>query len=111
MLAHYHEDVEFDLSRSPFRGLLPKHVVHGHDGLRAFFRERYEAWQSVHDECVSLTSAGDRVISEVVSGGRGRASGLEADLTHYAVWTVRCGKVARTAWVTTREEALEAARV
>jgi ketosteroid isomerase-like protein len=109
VLAAYDEEVEFDLTRSPFRDLLPKHVVRGHDGLRAFFRERHEAWESLVDELVEVTEAGDRVITDVVTRGRGRASGIEAELIHYAVWEIRGGKVVRTQWFTTRSEALTAA--
>lgn len=109
VLAAYREDVEFDLTRSPFRDFLPRHVVYGHDGLRAFFRERLESWDSMEDECVDLSGVGDRVIAEVVTRGRGRTSGIAAELTHYAVWTICDGKVARVVWCSTQEEASEAA--
>jgi ketosteroid isomerase-like protein len=109
VLAAYDEDIVFDLSRSPFREFLPKHIVRGHDGLRAFFGERHEAWESLVDECVDLIDAGDRVISNVITHGRGRASGIETGRSHYGVWTIRGGKVIRTQWFGTRDEALEAA--
>ena len=109
VLAAYDEDVEYDLARSPFRNVLPKHIVRGHDGLRAFFRERQESWESVVDECADLIDLGDRVISEVVTHGRGRASGIDAEMKHYGVWTIHDGKVTRVEWFQRRDEALEAA--
>ena len=109
VLATYDEDVEWDLSNSPFRNVLPKHIVRGRDGLRAFFRERRETWKSIRDECADLIDAGDRVISEVVTHGRGRASEIEAEMKHYGVWTIRDGKVIRVEWFRQRAEALEAA--
>ena len=58
VLAAYDENVEFDLSRSPFREFFPKHVVHGHEGLRAFFRERHEDWDWWEDECLGFARSG-----------------------------------------------------
>ena len=109
VLAAYDDNVEWDLSSSPFRNVLPKHVVRGRDGLRAFFRERQESWESVVDECADLIDAGDRVISEVVTHGRGRKSGIEAEMKHYGVWTIRDGRVIRVEWFRERADALEAA--
>ena len=72
-------------------------------------RDRYEAWESIEDECEELIDGGDHVVSVVNSRGRGRASGVEVELTHAAVWTIGQGKVVRVAWFGTREQALEAA--
>ena len=108
-LAAYDEHVEFDLSRSPFREFLPKHVVHGHEGLRAFFRERHEAWDWLRDECLSTREIGDRVVTEVVTRGQGRASGIETERRHYGVWSIRDGLVIRAEFFGSESEALEAA--
>jgi ketosteroid isomerase-like protein len=109
VLAAYDENVEFDLSRSPFREFFPKHVVHGHEGLRAFFRERHEAWDWMQDECLSIREVGDRVVTEVVTRGQGRTSGIETELSHYGVWSIRDGLVIRTEFFASESEALEAA--
>lgn len=109
VLAAYDENVEFDLSRSPFREFLPKHVVRGHEGLRAFFRERREDWDWMQDECRSIREVGDRVVTEVVTRGRGRTSGIETELSHHGVWTIRDGKVTRIEFFASESEALEAA--
>jgi hypothetical protein len=49
--------------------------------------DRYEAWETIEDECEELIDAGEHVISAVNSRGRGRAGGAEVELHHAAVWT------------------------
>jgi ketosteroid isomerase-like protein len=109
VLALYHPDVEWDFSRSPVAGTLGRNVYRGHDGLRRWWGEWREAWESYQDGYDELIDAGDRVISVTVSRGRGRTSGAEIGWRQYGVWTVREGKVTRVVWLATREEALEAA--
>src|SRR4051812_36990031 len=79
LLALYDPAVEFDFSASPFREVLDRHVFVGHEGLRGFFRERHELWETVEDDCRELVEVGDRVVSAVISRGRGRASGIELE--------------------------------
>ena len=111
VLAAYHPNVEYDFSGGPLRDLVGDTVYHGHEGIRKWTRDRYDAWEAIEDECQELIDAGDKVISLVVSRGRGRSSGVEADLRHYGVWTIRDAKVARVAWFYSREDALRAARL
>ena len=109
VLDAYAPDVEFDFSRSPFRVVLRRRFYRGHDGMRDFFRERYEdAWRDAEDHLDELIDAGDSVVTVVTSRGRGRASGAEVELTHAGVWTVAHGKVKRVVWLT-HEDALKAA--
>jgi ketosteroid isomerase-like protein len=110
VLACYHPDVEFDLSQGSIAGLIGKGVYRGHDGLRRWFREWYEAWGSLQDDCEELIDAGEHVISVVTRRGRGRASGAETTARRGGVWTLRDGKVVRLAGgYRERSEALEAA--
>ena len=109
VLAVYDRNVEYDFSGSPLRSFVGDRVYRGHDGIRKMIRDRHEAWEAVDDDCQELIDAGERVISFVVSRARGRSSGIDTDLRHYGVWTIRKGKITRVAWVHTREEALEAA--
>jgi ketosteroid isomerase-like protein len=107
VLAAYDSAVEWDFRESPFRDFLKEDVYRGHEGIRRFFRERYEeAWADIEDELVELVSAGEDVVSVVTSRGRGRASGVEVNLEHAGVWAIREGKVVRVTWVATRDEAL-----
>jgi ketosteroid isomerase-like protein len=81
----------------------------GHDGLRKFTRDWNEAWEYAEDHCEELIDAGgEHVISVVTRRGRGLASGVEVETRRGGVWTIRDGKVVRTVWFPSVEEALEA---
>ena len=110
VLTFYDPEVEWDMSRHPTATAMGRRLYRGHAGLRTWFREWYEAWDAIEDECEELIDAGEHVISVVTTRGRGRASGLEVEYAHHAaVWTIRDGKVARVAWYRSIEEAREAA--
>jgi ketosteroid isomerase-like protein len=110
VLGFYDSDVEWDVSRSPYRALVGRDTYRGHDGLRRFFRDYRDPWAAIEDECEELIDAGERVISVVNTRARGKASGADVEATYQAgIWTLREGKVAHVAWFSTRAEALEAA--
>ena len=111
VLSLHDPEVEWDISHSPARELMGHRSYHGHEGLRLFFSEWYEAWDAVAPDLHELIDAGDDVISVETTHGRGRASGAPVTLSHHAVWTIREGKVARVVWFGTQAEALEAAGV
>jgi ketosteroid isomerase-like protein len=112
VFALYDPDVEVDGSRLPEAQLTGWTFMRGHDDLRAFYREWYEAWENAEDDCEELIDAGEHVISVVVRRGRGRTSGVEVEITRRAgVWTIRNGKVVRVVWFTSSEEAREAAEL
>jgi ketosteroid isomerase-like protein len=109
VLALYDPEVELDNTRLQIVGGAGG-IYHGHDGLRDFFREWHEAWESVEYDYDELIDAGDeQVIALVTRRGRGRASGADVELRVALVWTLRDGKIIRVVWFPTREEALEAA--
>jgi ketosteroid isomerase-like protein len=96
VLALYDEDVEWDASRSPLGRATGASVVRGHEGLRAAFREWYEAWDTVVDHVDELLDAGEHVIVVGVGpGARGREQGRGQWRGHASVWTIRDGKVVR----------------
>jgi ketosteroid isomerase-like protein len=111
VLALYDPEVEFDASRHPLTSLIGgTRVYRGHEGVRSFFRQRHEAFESVEDACDELIDAGDRVVSVWSARARGRASGVDVKLAgSAAVWTIREGRIVRVVFFPTREEALEAA--
>ena len=103
---HYASDIEWDLSRvwSP----LGIGVAHGHDGVRQTFRELLEAFREFDFEVVEMTDANESVLVTVHDHGVGRTSGAVIDHDHYALWTLREGKVVRMCMYADRSEALEA---
>jgi ketosteroid isomerase-like protein len=108
VFAAYDPEVEWDVSRSPMARLVGGGVYRGRDGLRSFFRAYHEAWGHIDYRCEELIDAGDDVISVDVERASGKASGAEVEMTQYAVWTIRGGKLVRVVWFPTREQALEA---
>ena len=108
VLDLYDPNVEWDMSGYPYGEMLTTRS-RGHAGLRTFWRELYEAWDSYEHECHELIDAGDQVISIVTDRARGRSSGAEVEIDAYGVWTISGGKITRGVWYRTRAEALKAA--
>jgi ketosteroid isomerase-like protein len=108
----YDPGVVFDVSRQPLTRLIGGQCVYrGHEGLRAFFRERSEQLKDVEDYYEELIDAGEHVVVVGTLSGRGRASGIPIERANpgAGVFTIRDGKVVRVVFFATREEALEAA--
>lgn len=104
----YDVNVVLDNTRLHVPGPGTDTAYHGHDGLRAFFREWHEAWQGIdYDFDELIDGPGHHVVSVVTRRGRGRESDVEVQLALALVWTIRAGKVVRVEWFPTREEALE----
>ena len=107
VLSLYDPEVELDNTRLQ---VVSGGVYHGHEGLRSFFRQWNEAWESVDYRVDDLIDAGgEQVVSVVTRHGRGRSSGAEVEVQVALLWTVRGGKIVRVIWFPTRDEALEAA--
>jgi ketosteroid isomerase-like protein len=110
VLAAHSPEVVWDISHAPARDLMAgTNIYVGHEGLRTFFREWYEAWENVEADYEALIDAGDVVVSIETTRARGRRSGAQVELKHAAVWEIRDGKVDRVTWFGSRAEALEAA--
>jgi ketosteroid isomerase-like protein len=111
VLALYDPGVEVDGSRLPELGMgAGATVVRGHEGIRQITREWYEAWEYAEDCCDELIDVGgEHVISVVTRRGRGLASGVEVETRRAGIWTIGDGKVIRTVWFPSVEEAFEAA--
>jgi ketosteroid isomerase-like protein len=83
-------------------------VYHGPEGVRDFWREWLNAWETVDFE-YELVDAGDSVVALIDQRMRGRSTGLEVPMGKYAqVWTFRDGLVIHFKLYETQSEALEA---
>jgi ketosteroid isomerase-like protein len=84
--------------------------IHGKHAARAYAQDWLDTFDEFVSEPVELIDAGeDNVIAVTRISGRAKLSGVEADLTYAALYTLRDGKVVRGREYWTREEALEAA--
>ena len=109
VFAAYDPAIEWHISRveAPASDFDP--VYHGHDGVRAFWRQWFAAWETVAFEYEEFIDADDSVVSILSQRMRGRTSGVELEWNSYAqVWTIRDGAVVRVEFFPTRRDALEA---
>jgi ketosteroid isomerase-like protein len=84
--------------------------LRGKDAVRAYMQDWQDTFDDFTSEPVELIDAGeDNVIAVIRISGRAKLSGVEADLTYAALYTLREGKIARGREYWTRDEALEAA--
>ena len=82
-------------------------------GMQAFadqMRDFLGQWEDFRIEPLEFEDLGDAVLVIERQSGRGRASGVETDMTFYAVWTFRDGLIVRGRWDADRESALRGYR-
>ena len=72
-------------------------VFHGHEGVRAYWRNWLSAWSDLHFEIQDVLDAGDEVVLLIRNQRQwGRHSGIATDYPPYGmVFTIRRGKVTR----------------
>ena len=85
--------------------------IRGPEGLRQYYRQWEETFDAVRVEIEELTEAGDEVVALLRGVGRMKGSDAEIDIPYAVVISIRDGKIARGREYSTREEALEAARL
>jgi ketosteroid isomerase-like protein len=68
-------------------------VYEGHEGIRRFYAEVMEIWESFTWEPTELHQVGRLVLADVHSRGKGRGSGLTLDRQAALLWHVERGKV------------------
>jgi len=79
-------DADFRLDMSD-RVLNPS-VYEGHDGIRAFYAEVLDTWESFTWEPIELEELDGFVVAVLHSRGKGRGSGLELDRRSSMLWRV-----------------------
>ena len=80
----------------------------GHAGITDMLERFWDAFDAHHIEIEEFLPTGDDVLLTVHSYGRGRASGVEVDMRHWHLWTMREGRAVRWRVIGTRQEALGA---
>jgi ketosteroid isomerase-like protein len=104
--AVYASDIEWDLREGV--ALDAPTVYHGHDGVRLAFRNWLAPFHDFKFRTEEMRASGDHVLVTVDEHGIGRASGVVVDRRHYALWTLRAGKVVSLRVYLDRTEALQA---
>jgi ketosteroid isomerase-like protein len=85
-------------------------IYRGHDGVRGYMAQVYDAFEDYRPEIEDLLDRGDKVITLAIEHGRGRGSGATVEARRTAhVWTMREGKAIRLDLYLDRAKALEAA--
>jgi ketosteroid isomerase-like protein len=105
VLAMSHPELEFRTS-GIFPGLKP--VYRGHSGLRKFWRDFYEMWESIANDVEDLRAAGDQVVALFTYRAHGR-DGVEVRRQGASVVTIRNGLLVRNVTYPSWQEALRAA--
>jgi ketosteroid isomerase-like protein len=100
------DDVVWDFSR---RQVEPE-ICRGHEGVRRFARQLFEAWSELRQEPSECIAAGERVLVLLAIAGRGRASGVRVHERIAHVWTLRDGQVAALEYFGDSAEAQRALR-
>ena len=105
LYAFYHPDVIWDAGalRGPITG-----VYHGHEGVRRYFRDWLESFETHDARAETFIDAGDDVIVCLRLRGRGKASGVEVEMARVNLYRIRDGFAIRVELFETKAEALEA---
>ena len=80
----------------------------GFDGIRAYWRDFLAQWERLTFEAERLEAVGDTVLARVVQHSKGRASGIEGDLSYFMLFTFRGGKIVRMGSIMGEAEAFAA---
>ena len=102
----YAPDIEWDIRVNA--GLDVATVYRGHDGVRMGFRNWLAPFRDFSFRPQEMRDCGDHVLATVYERGIGRTSGVAVERCHYALWTLRGGKVVSLRNYLDRAEALKA---
>ena len=81
----------------------------GHDGVRRFFADLAEHFDTVQIHCPDVRDLGDRVLALGTIDATGKRSGVETELPFAVVATFKDGRITRFTDFGDKDQALEAA--
>ena len=105
MLEAFAPDVVFRTA-GVFPGLEDEY--RGHDGMRRFWRQLQEPWESFAMQPLAIDADGDTAVIDVRFEAVGRGSGVEVQLEFFHAARKRAGRLVEFSSHTTREAALAA---
>jgi ketosteroid isomerase-like protein len=100
------EDFRLDMSDRVFNPA----VYEGHDGIRAFYAEVLDIWESLTWEPIEIQEFGDLVAAVLESRGKGRGSGLELDRRSAMLWRIEGGRARSVVFYRDPDAAMAAAQ-
>jgi uncharacterized protein len=107
IFAFYDPEIVWD--QTHYGGAELANLYRGHDGIRRFFREWLEPFESFYAHAEDFIDAGEAVVVRCRQGGRGKQSGLEVEMPLYwQVYRLRDGRAVRIEVYTSQSEALKA---
>ena len=83
-------------------------VYHGHDGLRAWFRDLHQEWEAFKTRVARIEKRGDRALLTLDIHARGRASGVVIEGEMYHLVEIRDGLILRLEAFRDRDAAVRA---
>ena len=86
-------------------------VYEGHEGIRAFYVEVMDVWESFTWELTEVEEHSGVIVALLESTGKARGSGLELDRRSAMVWRVDGGTAMSLTFYRDPAEAVAAARV
>jgi ketosteroid isomerase-like protein len=81
----------------------------GAEGFRRFLASFWDEFDEPNAEIGDVIEEGDQVLASMTFRGRGKHSGVPAEMHYFQLWRLRDGKAVRGQAFTSKEEALEAA--
>jgi ketosteroid isomerase-like protein len=84
-------------------------VYEGHDGIRAFYAEVMDVWESFTWEVTEIEEHDGLIVAFLESIGKARGSGLELDRRSAMVWRVEAGRAMSLTFYRDTAEAVAAA--
>jgi ketosteroid isomerase-like protein len=105
LLEHVHPDAE---ARPILGANIGASVYHGYDGLRQWFKDLHQEWDSFQTRVTRIDERGERALLTIDVHARGRASGVVIDGELYHLVELRDGLILRLEAFRDREAALKA---
>jgi ketosteroid isomerase-like protein len=93
---------------SRYVGPIEGGLYHGHEGVRQFFRDWLESFETYHAQAETFIEAGSKVVVGYRVSGRGQGSGIEIEMSRWNVYGIRNGLVIRVEIFESKAEAFEA---
>ena len=105
LLAVVHPDAE---ARPILGANIGTSVYRGHDGLRQWFKDLHQEWETFETRVTRIDERGDRALCTFAVHARGRASGVVIDGELYHLLDMRDGLILRLEAFQDRDAAMEA---